>query len=139
MKRLESGDLHVSEIVAVFEAMDSILALAFKQRGVLEIAQSLDWRREDVREAARLLGITICEHPIRPELCPACGHILTADRHCEVCARRTRLDRLQRVNAEEHRREVERLERDINVVKSDTRHVRERLGTNPRKGAQEDE
>ena len=129
----EPGELHVSTILSVFAALDRIHELALEGASLTEIAADLGWRNMDVVRAARLQGFDVSDHIIRPELCPVCGHLLTADRHCEVCSRRKRLERLQLVNAEEHRREVERLDREINAVKSDTRHIRERLGTNPRK------
>ena len=133
MNHLKPGDLTMPQILAVFDALTRIRAAALEGLSEVETAQSLEWRVCDVHAGAALLGFRF--HPLirRQELCPVCGHILMPDRHCEVCALRLRLERLIAVNVEEHRREVERLERDIDAVKQDTKRTRERMGTNPRK------
>jgi len=137
--QLAPGDLTVSQIQAVFVAFEDVRRLALEGASEREIAEVLEWRRIDVRHAARLMGFTVSAMVQRQTLCPKCGHLSHPDGHCEVCVLRVRLERLSLVNAEEHRREEERkLERAINAMKSDTRHVRERMGTNPRKGAQEE-
>lgn len=133
MNQIEPGDLTMPQILAVFDALTRIRAAALEGLSEVETAQSLEWRVNDVRAGAALLGFRF--HPLitRQELCPVCGHILMPDRHCEVCALNTRLERLIAVNAEEHRREVERLENAIDAVKQDTKRVRMKLGTNPRR------
>lgn len=133
MNHIEPGDLTMPQILAVFDALTRIRAAALEGLSEVETAQSLEWRVCDVRRGSELLGFRF--HPLvrRQELCPVCGHILMPDGHCEVCALRLRLERLIAVNVEEHRREVERLEREIDAVKQDTKRTRERMGTNPRK------
>jgi hypothetical protein len=133
VNHIEPGDLTMPQILAVFDALTRIRAAALEGLSDVETAQSLEWRVHDVRAGAALLGFRF--HPLirRQELCPVCGHILMPDGHCEVCALNKRLERLIAVNEAEHRREVERLEREIDAVKQDTCRVRDRLGTNPRK------
>ena len=133
MNHLEPGDLTMPQILAVFDALTRIRAAALEGLSEVETAQSLEWRVCDVRRGSALLGFRF--HPLirRQELCPVCGHILMPDRHCEVCALNKRLERLIAVNEEEHRREVERLDKEIDAVKQDTKRTRERMGTNPRK------
>lgn len=123
----------VTHIESLFAGCRQVRKLALEGLSAAEIAANLQWRTRDVRAAAKMMGFTISDLARRYELCPVCGHILMPDRHCEVCALRLRLERLIAVNAEEHRREVERLEREIDAVKQDTKRVRMKLGTNPRK------
>jgi hypothetical protein len=127
----------VSHIEAVFTACGTIRRMALEGASDREIGESLAWRIEDVQRAARLMGFSVSPVVKRQQLCAVCGHLLQPDGYCVVCALRRRLERLYAVNAEEHRREVERLERDVNVVKSDTRHVRKRMGTSPRRRDEE--
>jgi hypothetical protein len=135
---LTPGDLTLSQITAVFAACDLVRERALEGCSEAEIAEELEWRREDVRTAARLQGFTLCDLVPRLALCPVCGALLEADGHCAVCVLRARLERLVQVNVEEHAREVIRLENDIDAVKQDTCRVRERMGTNPRKGRKEE-
>ena len=131
MQPRSPGDLRLSEITGVFLAMQRIRDLALEGHNEATIAQTLEWRREDVREAARLQGFDVSPLTLRHEVCPVCGSLMEGIR-CEVCILRHRLERLMVVNIEEHRREVERLEREIDGVKQDTKRCRERQGTNPR-------
>lgn len=52
--------------------------------------------------------------------------------YCEICVLNRRIERLHKVNEEEHRREVERRENAIDALKQDTCRTRRRMGTNPR-------
>lgn len=129
---MEPGDLTVSQIEAVFGALAEIRRLALAGEGDREIAFALEWRPQDVRAGARLMGFTVSDLVRRQHLCPACGWLTEPDGHCEVCHLRRRLKRLAEVNEEEHRREVERLNRDNAALRQDTKRVRQRNGTNPR-------
>lgn len=131
--QLDPGDVTVAQIEAVFFGIEEVRAMALDGYGADEIAQANGWRLEDVRHAAELMGFTVSEMVQHVVLCPKCGHPVQPDGHCMVCALRVRLERLSAVNAEERRREVVwKLEREINAMKSDTRHVRKRMGTSPR-------
>lgn len=137
MQTRAPGDLRVSEITGVFAAMLRVREMALEGHDEATIAQTLEWRREDVREAARIQGFSVSPLVLVQHVCPVCGSLMTADGlHCEVCLLRKRLERLVAVNVAEHAREVERLENEIDAVKQDTCRVRGRMGTNPRKGAQ---
>ena len=129
---LAPGDLTLRQIAATFSAMQRIRDLALEGHNEATIAQTLEWRREDVREAARLQGFDVSPLTLKHEVCPVCGSLMDGIR-CEVCILRHRLERLLVVNVEEHRREVERLENEIDAVKKDTCRIRGRMGTNPRK------
>ena len=131
------GDLTVKQIACVFEALDQVRELALEGADEVEIGQALEWRLEDVRKGAMLQGFSVSRLVKRQELCPRCGHVLMPDGSCEVCPRRTRLERLHAINTEERRREAERLDREIDAVKQDTKRRREVLGTNPRKAARQ--
>jgi hypothetical protein len=131
---LEPGDLTVSQITCTLDALAAVRALALKGLSEAEIAERLEWRREDVRRAAEIQGFTVSPLVRRRSLCPQCGHLLQADGSCEICKLRKRLERLLAVNEEEHRREEERLNNQIDAVKQDTHRVRERMGTTPRAG-----
>jgi len=133
MAPLTPGDLTLSQITAVFAACDLIRERALEGCSESEIAEELEWRREDVRRAASLQGFTLCDLVPRMRLCPVCGALMD-NGHCSVCVLRARLERLVQVNVEEHAREVIRLENEIDAVKQDTCRIRERMGTNPRKG-----
>lgn len=135
---MDPADLTVKQILAVFEAMRTIRDMAVKGLSAGDAAKAMYWRVEDIRTAAALMGFSLSEHVTRQEVCPVCGHLLMPDRHCDICALRTRLARLHAVNAAEHQREVERLENAIDAIKQDTCRTRERLGTNPRKSRQEE-
>ena len=129
---LAPGDLRVSQIQAAFEAAWRVRSLALEGFSEGEIALELDWRREDVREAARLQGFSLSPLVTHQRVCPACGALLEPSGYCSVCVLKRRLERLLQVNVEEHEREVARMERDIDSVKQDTKRCRERMGTNPR-------
>ena len=130
---MNTGDLHLSEIAACFHAFKRIYTLALEGLSQVEIAEELEWRCEDVRQAARLMGFDVSPLIRHQAICPKCGHMMRADGHCDVCILRLRLERLYAVNAVEHEREVERLENRIDAIKQDTSRVRRKLGTNPRK------
>jgi hypothetical protein len=129
---LAAGDLTIRQIEAAFAAVRRVRDLALDGFSEGEIALELDWRRADVREAARLQGFTLSPLVQHQKVCPVCGALMEPDGHCSVCILRRRLERLHEVNVEEHRREVERLELECDAIKQDTCRVRRRLGTNPR-------
>lgn len=129
---LTPGDLTVSQIACCLDAVASIRTLALEGLSEGEIAERLEWRREDVRRGAALQGFTVSPLVRRRSLCPHCGHLVQSDGTCEVCALRKRFTRLETINEREHRREVDRLENQIDAVKQDTHRVRERMGICPR-------
>ena len=129
---LAPGDLTLRQIAATFSAMQRIRDLALEGFSEGEIALELDWRREDVREAARIQGFTLSPLVTHQRVCPACGALLEPSGYCSVCVLKRRVQRLTEINVEEHQREVERLENDIDAIKQSTKRCRERMGTNPR-------
>jgi hypothetical protein len=135
---LDPGDVTVAQIEAVLFGLQEMRAMALEGYSEGEIALANGWRREDVRTGAALMGFSVSPMVTRQELCPVCGYLLMPDGHCEICSLHLRLERLHAVNAEEHRREVERLENEVDAIKQDTCRTREGNGTNPRKGARED-
>ena len=139
MQTLTPGDLTLSQITAVFAACDLVRERALEGCSEAEIADELEWRREDVRTAARLQGFTLCDLVPRMSLCPVCGALLDAEGYCAQCVLRKRFENLVAVNVKEHERLNERVEREIDAVKQDTKRCRERMGTNPRKGRTESE
>jgi len=129
---LASGDLTLRQLEAAFSAIRRVRDLALEGFSEGEIALELDWRREDVREAARIQGFTLSPLVTHQSVCPVCGALTEPDKHCSVCLLRRRLERLHEVNVEEHEREVARLENEIDAIKQSTKRCRERMGTNPR-------
>lgn len=123
----------VSHIEAVFAGMRTVRQMALDGYDEPAIARELQWRREDIRAAARLQGFSTSALVPKQRLCPACGYVLMPNGDCEICRLRLRLHRLESVNAEEHRREVERLENAIDAEKQDTCRTRRRMGTSPRR------
>ena len=121
---MHPADLTVSQILAVFEAIRTVRDMAVKGLSARDAAKAMYWRVEDIRTAAALMGFSLSEHVTRQEVCPVCGHLLMPDRHCEICALRTRLARLHAVNEIEHNREVRRLEDEIDAVKQKVKRAR---------------
>lgn len=136
--KLTPGDLTVSQITCTLDALDVIREHALQGYSEAEIAECLEWRREDVRRGAALQGFSVSPLARRHALCPRCGHLLEPDGTCQICALRKRLARLNAINEEEHRKEVERLENQIDAVKQDTHRVRERMGECPRTSSTEE-
>ena len=129
---LAPGDLTVRQIEAAFGAIRRVRELALDGWSEGEIALELDWRREDVRDAARIQGFTLSPLVMHQSVCPACGALTEPDKHCSVCLLKRRIERLHEVNRIEHEREVARMEHEIDSIKQSTKRCRERMGTNPR-------
>ena len=134
---LAPGDLTLRQIAATFSAMQRIRDLALEGFSEGEIALELDWRREDVRTAARIVGLSTSTLAPKPTVCPKCGYprewVSPKTGFCLICAKKDRQERMLDAYEEEERLVDQRENKTLNRLKKDLERLRDDLDTNPRK------
>ena len=124
----------IAEVLAAIATIERLVVAGECER---EIAKALAWRTEDLRAAAKAVGLSLSPMAPKPVLCPRCGHhrewLSEKTGWCAICNKQHRMAKLAAVYEEEERRLDEAVEREIDVIKKRGQRMREEYGTNPRK------
>jgi len=130
--------MRVSSVLnEVFDDLLDIERMCVEGMTEREVAETLKWRMEDVRRAAKVMGLSLSPMAAKPVFCPKCGHwrewISDKTGHCSVCSKQYRAEKLAAVYAEEERRLDEAMDREINTIKQRGQRMRDERDANPRK------